>query len=299
MPEYIHTLVATLGGQPQVVTFTLDLLLQRNIPINEVIVVHPDPSDKRLQNSLTRLAAEFVGDTYSIDDRTIRCHLRSHVLYHDGNPLEDIVNDVSANAVLNTIYRLIRDLKQQDRHIHLSVTGGRRLMALMAISAAHLNFDHFDHIWHIYTSYAIRQEANEGALMHVPPEAEVRLIEAPFVPWGAYFPNLVQSVDTAQDMRRSQTVHMDNQEHAKCAKVVARATPRQVEVLKAFARGLEPQEVANELCITISTVDAHKTRLLELCREIWDIEEDARIGYHFLYKTFANYFNKGQYTNPT
>ena len=43
MPElkYTHTLLAPLGGQPQIVTFTLDLLLRRDFPISEVIVIHP------------------------------------------------------------------------------------------------------------------------------------------------------------------------------------------------------------------------------------------------------------------
>lgn len=291
MPEYIHTMVATLGGQPQVVTFTLDLLLQRDIPISEVIVLHPEAMDERLQRSLARLNAEFVGDYYRLGDRLQRCRLRSYVLQLDGAPLEDITNDISAKGVLDTVHRLVRDLKQQDRRIHLSVTGGRRLMALLAISAAHLHFDHFDHIWHIYTPYALRPLVNEGVLMHAPAGARVNLIEVPFVPWGAYFPTLSQSVDTAQGMRRFQTAQMDAQQHTRCEQVIAQATPRQLDVLRAFASGLDQQEVAKELHITISTVDAHKTRLLELCREVWNIEEGQRLGYHFLYKTFAAYFN--------
>ena len=41
MPDYPHVLVATLGGQPQVITFTLDLLLEEGYPISEVFVLHP------------------------------------------------------------------------------------------------------------------------------------------------------------------------------------------------------------------------------------------------------------------
>ena len=93
MPEYIHTMLATLGGKPQVVTFTLDLLLQRNIPISEVIVIHPEASQPRLKHSLNRLNAEFVGDTYRFDDRTI--HFRSHVLRIDGATIDDIVDDAA------------------------------------------------------------------------------------------------------------------------------------------------------------------------------------------------------------
>ena len=65
---YKHTLVATLGSKPQIVTFTLDLLLKRGIPIHEVIVVHP-ASSPHMQQSLERLHAEFVGDHYAFEGR--------------------------------------------------------------------------------------------------------------------------------------------------------------------------------------------------------------------------------------
>src|SRR5258708_2672654 len=296
MPEYVHTMVATLGGQPQVVTIMLDLLLQRDFAISELILLRPESSDERLQPSLACLNAEFVGDFYQFGDHPQRCRLRSYVLQLDDAPLEDIVDDTSAKGVLDTVHRLVRDLKQQHRRIHLSVTGGRRLMSLLAISAAHLHFDHLDHIWHIYTPYAIRPDVNEGAQMHVPAGAGVRLIEVPFVPWGPYFPTLSQSADTAQGMRNFQTAQMDAQEHARCARVVEQATQREREVLRAFAMGLSQQEVANELNITIKTVDAHKTKLLDSCHVAWDIEPDVRLGYHFLYKKFAPYFDSDNYT---
>ena len=88
---------------------------------------------------------------------------------------------------------------------------------------------------------------------------------------------------------------MDNLEQARCDQVVQQATERQLDVLRAFAEGLNIQEVAEHLCISTRTVDAHKTKLLELCREVWAIEQSAsRLGYHFLYKTFAPYFDSQQ-----
>jgi len=290
MSKYIHTLLATLGGQPQVVTFTLDLLLHRGFPISEVIVVHPQASHPRLQHSLDCLNAEFVGDQYQIDGRTIKCHLRPHVLRLDEDPLDDIIDNESANGTLDTIHQLICDLKRQHRHIHLSVTGGRRLMSLLALSVAFLNFDHQDHIWHIHSPQDIKAQANEGALMHTPVKDAVRLIEGPFVPWGAYLPNLLQSLDTAQAARRSQTIQMDVQERARCNQVAQQATGRQLDVLRAFAKGLSPQEAANQLCLSIKTVDTHKTVLLGLCRNAWNKGPNESLDYHFLQQVFANYF---------
>ena len=298
MPEYTHTMLATLGGQPQVVTFTLDLLLQRNIPISEVIVIHPNASHPRLKHSLDCLNAEFVGDRYRTNNRKI--HLRSHVLRLGNEPLEDIVDDVSANAALNTIHWLIRDLKQQSRPIiiHLSVSGGRRLMSLLAISAALLKFEHTDHIWHIYTPEAIRKEANEGAIMHVPPGAGVELIEGPFAFWGPYFPNLPQYPnDDVRTIVRTQVAQMDAQERKRCDQVAQHPaiTPRELTTLKAFAKGLNTQQVAEQLSVTVKTIDTYKTHLLDYCRAVWP-DTGERMDYHFIYKRFAPYFDTDEYT---
>jgi CRISPR-associated protein Csx14 len=290
MSTHVHTLLATLGGQPQVVTFTLDLLLQRGFPISDVIVVHPEASHPRLQHSLDCLNAEFIGDRYRVSGQTI--HLRSHVLRLDDELLDDIVDEVSADGALDTIHHLIHSLKRQHRCIHLSITGGRRLMSSIATEAALLNFTHSDHIWHIYTSEAVQRQANEGSLMHIAPHNGVHLIERHFVPWGTYFSDLSQTISTAQEASHSQKRKMDTLEQTRCNQVVQQATERQLDVLRAFAEGLTIQEVAARLCITTRTVDAHKTKLLELCREVWAIEQSAsRLGYHFLYKTFAPYFD--------
>jgi CRISPR-associated protein Csx14 len=291
MPEYKNTMLATLGGQPQIVTFTLDLLLQRGIYIEEVIVIHPQASQPRLQHSLACLNAEFTGDRYRLDGRTV--HFRTHVLRNDEQPLDDIIDDISANGALNTIHSLIRDLKQQHRRIHLSVTGGRRLMSLLAVSAALLNFDHFDRIWHIYTPEAIRQLANEGTLMHMPSDAGIQLIEGPFAFLGPYFPNLPQYPNAdARTVIRTQIAQVDAQERAHCDQVAKHkdTTPRELQTLRAFARGLTPQQVANELGVTPKTIDTYKTRLLDRCRDAWP-EEEQQLNYHFLFKKFASYFN--------
>ena len=292
MSNYLHTLLATLGGQPQVVTFTLDLLLQRGFPISEVIVVHPEASYPRLQHALDCLNAEFVGDRYQVSGQTI--HLRSHVLHLDDEPLDDIVDEVSADGTLNTIHQLIRSLKRQHRCIHLSITGGRRLMSSIATEAALLNFTHSDHIWHIYTPDAIQAQANAGALMHVSPRDGVHLIERHFVPWGTYFSDLPQSISTAQEAIRFQKSKVDAQEQARCDQVVNQATDRQLDVLRAFAKELSPQEVANHLCLSVKTIDTHKTVLLGLCRNAWNKGPNESLDYHFLQKAFANYFDNDE-----
>src|SRR4051812_24752149 len=132
---YKHTLVATLGGQPQIVTFTLDLLLRHGIPIYEVIVVHP-LSSPHLQRSLERLSAEFRGDRYQFSGKDLTIHLHSQVLKRYDTIIDDIVDEATASGTLDTIGELIRSLKQQRRIIHFSISGGRHLMTFLSFSAA-------------------------------------------------------------------------------------------------------------------------------------------------------------------
>jgi len=287
MPEHPHVLVATLGGQPQIVTFTLDLLLQQGFPISEVIVIHPRAtSPSRLYSSLVHLSAEFAGDTYWETKQPV--HFHSCVLELDGRPIDDISDDAHADGTLNTIHHLLSDLKLQGYHIHLSVSGGRRLMSLLAISVASLNFDRYDHIWHIYTPEHITEQVKGGARMHIPAESGVRLIQGQFIALGAYIYNTTQSFRTVQEEQRTQ---MEAQEHAYCKAVVSQATPAQLKVLQAFARGLRPQQVADELYIGLVTVHTHKTALLGYCRNTWNVPDSERLDYHFLYGKFASYFH--------
>ncbi|HEU5378621.1 MAG TPA: CRISPR-associated ring nuclease [Ktedonobacteraceae bacterium] len=298
MPEYHQTLIAPVGGQPQIITLTLDLLLRQGIKISEVIILHPAPTDARIQHTLRCLRAEFAHDRYTCDERTITCRLQFQALSHDNIAMPDITDTAGAHATRDTIHRLLRRLKQQQRHIHLSASGGRRVISLMAISAALLHFDHFDHIWHIYTPPDIRALVNEGAVMHVPPEAGVELIEVPFVPWGAYFPQLSQMVGSAQAIQRAQTAILDAQDQARCAEMLQQTTPAQQQVLRQVSAGLTPREVAARLSLSRETIYSHTKALLSLAHNIWYLPAGEKIDFNFLFRKFAGYFGETEEIIP-
>jgi DNA-binding CsgD family transcriptional regulator len=90
---------------------------------------------------------------------------------------------------------------------------------------------------------------------------------------------------------------MDVEQHSQCQQVIDQLTPRELEVLQAFAKGLTHQQVSKKLSIALKTVAHHKTRILDICRGILPSEPDTRQGYHFLYRTFASYFDSAEYTS--
>lgn len=287
------TMVATMGGQPQVVTFALDGLLQkgatsRGFDVEEVIVIHLMPQDAgRTRRALDGLAVEFADGAYAGRP----CRLRLFPVRHAGGRLEDIRDEAEANAAWLAIYDLIANLKAEGRHLHICISGGRRILALLAVSTALLHFDHGDHLWHMYTDPDFLERARDGAIMHAERLDQVRLIEVPLAPWGAYFPPLRALAQASpQEVVAAQTHWLDETERKRCRQVVEQLTPRELDTLRAFAAGQNPQEVAETLCVTVRTAHAHKTKILDHCRNAWELPPDARLAYYFLREKFGRYF---------
>ncbi len=282
-------LVATLGGQPQVVTFALDALWQQGLAIDEVIVVHL--GGLRYRQAFLRLADAFPGDQY----QGRPCHFRGVAVRRQGRVLDDIRETGDGDALWRTIHELVGTLKAGEQRVHLLLTGGRRLMALMAVSAAMLHLEHGDKVWHLYTPDALRERARDGALLHAEPADGVRLIEVPLTPLGAYFPGLRPLLGAAPaEVIADRTRWLDRAEREHCQAVINRLSARRQEVLRALAGGLTPHQVADRLSITLGTVDTHKTAILDECRNAWDLPSEQRLTYHFLREKFGRYYETGQ-----
>lgn len=286
MSKQLSTLVATLGGQAQVVTFGLDCLLRQGYAVDEVVAVHL--SGERYNRAFQQLAAAFPGDHYAGQP----CHFRGVALRRQERILHDIVDIADGNVTWRTLHELIAGLKQEGRRLHLLLAGGRRLMALMAMSAAMLHLEHGDQVWHLYTPDAVRERARDGACLHVAPEEGVRLIEVPLAPFGAYFPGLRPLLNASPaEVIAERTQRLDEADQTRCRAVVARLTARELEVLREFASGYSPQAVAQRLSITPRTVDAHKTVILAECRTVWELPLDSHLSYHFLREHFSRFFS--------
>jgi DNA-binding NarL/FixJ family response regulator len=122
-------------------------------------------------------------------------------------------------------------------------------------------------------------------------EDGVRPIEVPLARLSQSI--LSQTLDSNTVVRtliRSQNEQAEAEERAHRKYVVEGATPGQQKVLRAFAKGLHPREVSEHLFIANTTVSAHTTVLLELCRIVWSPIEKERRDYRFLQMKFANHF---------
>jgi CRISPR-associated protein Csx14 len=281
----LTTVISTIRGQPQVVTFAVDTLRAAGEQIDEVLALHLADPTGRTERTLTQLAAAFGQKHYH------GLHYRSYLLRGPRQAVDDIYDESDASAVWEAVHRLLADLKRDDRRLHVCISGGRRMLALLVMSAAMLHFGHHDTLWHMYSPEDLRAAADEGALVSLPPDSGFRLIRVPMMPWGSYFPTLRQLAQPDGELRdvlAGPRAWMDAGERERCRHVVAQLTPRQRELLYAFAQGLSPQEVAEKLVISIKTVDAHKTVILAVCRNAWALPAGGWLDYHFLREKFAD-----------
>ena len=273
------TFVATLGGQPQILTFTLDLLLARGERVDQVLVVYL-ASSARYQEAFRKLSGEFPGDRY----RGYPIHLRPYPVQIQHRTLEFVRQPDEVEAARKTFFQLFRDLKTRQQRIHLSVTGGRRMLALLALSTAMRHFTTEDRVWHLYTPADLRERAKDGAIMHLPPDSGTHLIEVPMVPWSVYLPGLAPLLGESPEEVRYQG-RQDGAERKRCQAVWETITARQREVLRELAIGHTREQAAQHLTIAITTVDSHKTEILNQCRLVW-MEEEVKFDITFLRERF-------------
>ena len=275
-------LVATLGGQPQVVPFAMDALLAQGESISQVILLHLASNEDRMQAARQKLRDEFKDGCYG----GMPCQLRFVPLQIGDSVLTDIHNEAAAEAAWQSVRIMLSELKIGQHRLHLCVSGGRRIVALLLMSAAALLCDHHDRLWHMYTPDEVQKRARHGAIMHLRPEDGMTLIQVPLVPWGAYFPGLRAMAQAPQEAVAAQMGWLRSSER-QCQEIYQRLTERQRDVLIAFANGSSPQDVAETLNITMATVNTHKTVILDECRIAWNLAPDARLDYRYLREKFA------------
>jgi CRISPR-associated protein Csx14 len=139
----------------------------------------------------------------------------------------------------------------------------------------------------MYTPPELLERARDGAILHVDPGAGVHLIQVPVVPWGAYFPALQNLAQPPAQIVAAHTARLDEPERARCRQVWTRLTERQRELVRLLAAGLHPQQAADEMCISLATVNTHKTVILDECRVAWGLSEDEYLSYHFIQQKFG------------
>lgn len=168
-----HILVATLSTEPQGVTWLLDWLLVEGYPIGEVAVIHT--AGEVIRPAIQRLDEEFASGFYP----TVR--YRRIPIVGPRGPVADILTEEDAGALLRALYRTLQAARQAGLTIHLSVTGGRKTMAIYAMVAAQLLYGEHDRAWHLIS---LERWSGGAKPMHARSGEAVKVVPVPVLRWA-------------------------------------------------------------------------------------------------------------------
>ncbi len=248
-----HILVATLSTEPQGVTRVLDALLQRGYPIKEVVVIHT--SGAAIQPAIARLDAEFAADVYP--------HLRYHRIPLRGpaGPVNDIRSEADIGALLRTLYRVLRDARRADQTIHLSITSGRKTMAVYAMVAAQLVFRDEDRVWHMLSADRVGEGEKR---LHVESDEHVELVPVPVLRWSdASAAVILEATDDPWEaIRRQRQLAQADLARRRREFLERYLTPAERRVCELMVReGLDNAALAQRLHLSEQTIANHLTKV--------------------------------------
>jgi len=275
------TLVATLGVEPQVVTIALDRLLLEGFPIDEVVVVYT--SNSRVEAAWNVLDAEFGAGVYP------GLRLRGAPVLAGEGPVEDFRHSGHLRALLGTLYREVRAVRENGRSVHLLVSGGRKVMGIMAMVVAQLLFGPEDMAWHLITE---GWQPGDTRRLHLAFDEESRLVAVPVLRWKEAA-TLVRTVaeldDPAEVVAWYERLTSRAREREKQHFLRHWLSPAEFQVVRLACQGLDNEGIARALCKSRQTVANQLRAVYDKLRE-WLGYPEGGVDRNLLIALFAPYF---------
>ncbi|MCP4538868.1 MAG: hypothetical protein GY832_17170 [Chloroflexi bacterium] len=273
-------LIAPVGSKPQLVTIALDLLQQQNEDVQEVIVIHTTLDRPTTRLSVTSLGQEFPGAYPGT-------HLRPICLCDErGIPLDDIDNPPAAREAFRILYRETKAAKQAGWRVHLSIAGGRKIIAVYGMAVAQLLFDENDRVWHIFSTPALI----EAKALH-PALDEAALIHVPVLRWSDVSPvltDLILSDDPFEALERQEELRQANTLRPVQIFVEQVLTPAERSVVQlVVCEGLTDIQIAEQTNRSSKTVGHHLSSAYRKARVTFDMNHADR---HTLTSLLSTYY---------
>lgn len=247
MEEYPAVLIAPLSSKPQLVTIALDLLFAQGTTIGEAVVLHTS-----LQRPETRQAVACLGREMPRFYPGVR--LRPICLCDEtGEPLADVDSEPAAREAFRVLYREVKAAKRAGHTVHLSIAGGRKIIAVYAMAVAQMLFGPEDGVWHILST----PELVASRALH-PRPGQAALIPVPVLRWSQITPaltDLALSDDPFEALRRQEELRRGDALRAARDFVECHLTPAERAVVELLVReGLTDAQLAARLGRSSKTV---------------------------------------------
>ncbi len=271
-PRLSASLIATLGTEPQVVSSTVDLLINKGISLSEVFIVHTTSNNSFLANAINRIREDFEN---SIRADEISLHMVP-LVDEMGQPLSDVETPRAARCVFKAIYQLIRRIKNEGNVVHLSIAGGRKTLALYAMVAAQLLFDENDRLWYLFSS----GDFLSSKRLHPTPEDEASLVPIPVILWSRISPlvsDLREIDDPFEAIKQVETLRLMEKREIARSFIYGSLTPAERRVVEILVRdGLSDSEIGERLVLSPRTVEQHLRSAYVKAADHWEMENVNR-----------------------
>jgi len=289
MATMTSVLIAPVGSKPQLVTIALDLVLERGENVQEVIVLHTT-----LHRPATRIAVARLGQEFHRAYPVVR--LRPICLCDErGMPLDDVDSAPAAREAFRVLYREVKAAKQAGRRVHLSIAGGRKIIAVYGMAVGQLLFDENDRVWHIFSVPALI----ESKALH-PGPGEAALIRVPVLRWSEISPaltDLVLSDDPFEALRRQEELRRADAQRLAREFIERELSPAEREVVRlVVCEGLTDAEIGERTCRSTKTVGHHLSSAYQKARATFGLTRADRHTLTALLAAYYGYFDSAKVT---
>ena len=282
-------MIATLGSEPQVITATLDLLLVRGIKITSLTVLHTASSEIHLKSALQQVSEEITRDTYP-NLTSCKFHL---LMDETGSPLQDVDTIQAAHSFFRAIYQSVWSSKQSGCQVHLSISGGRKTMAMYGMATAQLLFDEDDYLWHLFSG----GDFLSSKRFHPVAGDETYLVAVPILLWNDVSPAVKELSKTSDPFEALEKVRqLRLQEKMETARIfvdVHLSSAERKVVRELVLEGMSDKEIAGMLYLSPRTVEQHLRSAYRKAAEHWQMNTVTRSQLIALLQLYFSMQNTG------
>lgn len=276
-----EVLLTTLGTEPQVVTLSLDALLTKGHNISEVIVVYTE--HPAITKNIGLLQKEFEQNYPGVT-------LRSIPVTGTKGLVKDFLNEEDLRGLWRTLYVEIRRARQVGCRFHMCISGGRKVMAVIAMSVAQLLFGPGDQAWYLLTE---GWRPGSERYLHASKTDNVILLAIPVLRWSEA-DTLLRTVAELNDPQEVVAWYKRLTDKAgekrKDEFVRHWLTPAEREVVHLACLGYDNAAIAKRLAKQEQTVANQLRRVYEKLRELLGFP-DYTVDRNVLISRFAPYFS--------
>lgn len=275
-----EVLLATLGTEPQVVTLTLDILLAKSRNIREVIVVYTE--HPVINENLEILQEEFERFYRNVSLRLVPVtNIHGYV--------RDFFNEEDLRGLWRTLYIETRRARQTGSRLHMCISGGRKVMAVIAMSVAQLLFGPGDQVWYLLTE---GWRPGSERRLHAGENDKILLLPIPVLRWSEA-DTLLRTVADLSDPHEVLTWYKrltDKAEEKRKDEFIRHwLTPAEREVVRLVCLGYDNAAIAEKLAKKEQTVANQLRVVYEKLRELLGFP-DYTVDRNVLISRFAPYF---------